>query len=138
MAWPDRPLGEQVEIDYCAPRGIPLSVFRGRVVYPGEPQWTGEDRQAIYDWLAKEVRTCQGCGQDLDESMQKDNAFAYKADGLRCHACYAVHVEAARLVGRKPSPTAGYDRYRITKREAPDGGVVVAATNGSETRAAGR
>jgi hypothetical protein len=137
MAWADRPLGEQVVVDYCAPRGIPLSVFCGRVVYAGDPQWTDDDRQAVYDWLAKQARTCSGCGQNLDESLQKDNAFAYKAAGLRCHACYAVHIEAARLIGGNPSPNAGYDRYRIMKREVPDGSVSDPGSNGSETQPVG-
>lgn len=122
MPWADRPLGEQVEIDYCAPRGIPLSVFHGRVVYPGDPQWTDDDRQAVYDWLAKEASRCSECGQDLHESMAKENSFAYVAEGVRCHACFAIASAAAKAEGAKLRNTAAW-RWKLTRREASNGSV---------------
>jgi hypothetical protein len=136
MAWADRPLGDQVEIGYCAPHGIPLSVFRGRVVYPGEPQWTDDDRRAVYDWLEHEARTCSECRQDLDESMRKENSFAYIAEGVRCHACWAVAVAHAEGEGSKAAKTAGW-RYKITKVGGAGGGVVQSGGNGKQAAAAG-
>lgn len=132
MAWADRPLGDQVEIGYCAPRGIPLSVFRGRVVYPGEAQWTDDDRVAVYDWLEHEANTCTNCGQDTRESMLKENSFAYRAEGVRCHSCYAIAAAAAAAEKGKTPATAGW-RWLLNKQEAGDGDVELASTNGSET-----
>jgi hypothetical protein len=114
VPWADRSGGEQVEIGYCAPRGIPLSVFRGRVVYPGDPQWTDDDRQAVYDWLEKEANTCTGCGQSLGESMKKENSFAYRAEGLRCHGCYAIKAAEAKAERGRVPVTAGW-RWLVTR-----------------------
>jgi hypothetical protein len=135
MAWADRTLGDQVEIGYCAPRGIPVTVFRGRVVYPGQPQWTDDDRQAVYDWLEHEARTCTGCGQDLDESMRKENSFAYIAEGVRCHSCWAIAVASAEGEGGKAAKTAGW-RYKITKVGA-GGSVIESGGNGQQAAQVG-
>ena len=116
MAWADRPPLEQAAINYCAPRGIPLSVFLGRVVYPGDPQWTDDDRDAAFEWLVEQSKRCSDCGQPLDECTAKDNSYAYHAEAVRCHACYAINVEASRLAGGKPSPAAGH-RYRVALRD---------------------
>lgn len=134
MPWTDRPLGEQVEIDYCAPRGIPLSVFHGRVVYPGDPQWTDDDRLAVYDWLEKEARTCPGCGQNIDESMAKENSFAYQADALRCHACYAIETARAKAERSKVPATAAWRRWAIRKLRSTNGDVDHASADVSQAQ----
>jgi hypothetical protein len=111
MAWADRTPTERSAIDYCVPHGIPLSVFCGRVVYPGEPQWLDDDRAAVWEWSS----LCSGCRQELSDSMQKANSFAYQAEALRCHGCYAIEAETARLNRDKTGPLAGINRYIVKK-----------------------
>jgi hypothetical protein len=91
-----------------------LSVFFGRNMYPGDPWWLPDDATVALEWQAEQDRKCPDCGQNADESMHIDNAYAYKATGLRCHSCYAINKEAARLAEDKPSKTAGF-RYQVTK-----------------------
>lgn len=81
---------EQAALDYCAPRGIPLSVFLGRIVYPGDPQWLEADTLAALEWETQQANRCSGCGQNLDESQKKDNAFVYQAAAVSCHGCQAI------------------------------------------------
>jgi hypothetical protein len=104
---------ERAALDYCAPRGIPLSVFLGRVIYPGDPQWLPEDTEAALWWQAN---VCS-CGQLLSESMDPANEKLYAAEGLWCFACRAIHREAVAMTGKNPyqdaDPTAG-TRYRFT------------------------
>lgn len=80
------------DLDYCAPRGIPLSVFRGRVVALGESQWSEDDWDAARQWQARENRRCQDCGQDLNETMGPDNFDKWNAEVVgHCDACRAGH-----------------------------------------------
>ena len=114
MGWADRPPAERAALDYCAPHGIPLSVFLyGRVVYPGDPQWTEDDVHAVFDWQADQANRCE-CGGDLTETMLKENAYAYKAKPLHCHRCRAIHRAAVARVKGKEDPLAGV-RWRIDK-----------------------
>lgn len=99
MAWADRPASERAALSYCGPRGIPLSVFLGRIVYPGEPLWLEGDALAAVDWDAYEHAKCPGCGQPRDECMaHEDAAPAYEVELLRCHSCSAAAAEG-RAVG---------------------------------------
>lgn len=117
MAWADRSDLEKVALGYCAPRGIPLSVFLGRTVYPGDPQWLFDDAQAAIDWQSDQNQRCDGCGQYRAESEKKENSFAYRAEARRCHACYAIDAKAAAIRKTKEDPLAG-TRYRLHKVEA--------------------
>lgn len=115
---------ERAALDYCAPRGIPLSVFLGRPVYPGNPQWLERDTQAAMWWQAN---VCTGCGQlltetmvDFDESNPR-REFEWQARGDWCHCCRAIHREALVMAGKNPhtdaDPTAGA-RFRIVGKPA--------------------
>jgi hypothetical protein len=109
---PDREPLEWAAIEYCAPRGIPLSRFLGALVYPGEPEWTDDDRLAALEWQAAQSRRCV-CGENLDESLSPDNEQAYRAVGVRCHACAAIASAAAEMAGHdKRDPLAGM-RWRF-------------------------
>ena len=67
VAWADRSPLEQAALRYCAPRGIPLSVFlEQRTVYPGQPHWTEDDTLAALDWQAEQDRRCPDCGEHAD------------------------------------------------------------------------
>ncbi len=100
MAWADRPPTEQVALAYCAPRGIALSVFLGRTVYPGDPGWLPDDTLAALDWQEYEATRCSGCGQPRDECMaHEDDAPAYEVTMTRCHACSAAAAEGKAFDG---------------------------------------
>lgn len=116
MPWEDRTPAEQAALDYCLPKGIAPSVLWGRIVGHGEPEWTHEDRQALFDWLTKEASRCTDCGADLGECMEVANRWAYTAEALWCHGCRAIHRESVRLSGpgAKESPLAG-TRYRFKR-----------------------
>lgn len=49
--------------------------------------------------------------------MKKENSFAYKAEALRCHSCYAIDAKAAALRKNKEDPLAGV-RFRAWRDEA--------------------
>lgn len=114
MAWADRSEVEQIALRYCAPRGIPLSVFRGRVVCPGDPAWLDGDFVAALEWQAYEDGKCPGCGQPASESMaDEDDSPAYEAEALRCHAC-KVRSITEREASNDGDPGAGL--YSIVRK----------------------
>lgn len=107
--------GEQAALAYCAPRGIPLSVFLGRVVNPGEAQWLERDTVLALEWAAAESRRCSGCGQNLDETTVDDSDELYDAVGVACGACKAIHRASQIAAGRDDlDPLAGM-RYRVER-----------------------
>lgn len=106
---------EQAALNYAAPRGIPLSVFLGRVVYPGDQQWTERDTAAAMWWQADQDRRCKTCGLYLDETMDPANEFKYEAEAVWCHGDRAMHRAALELAGRSyadADPMAG-TRFRF-------------------------
>ncbi|NUP49013.1 MAG: hypothetical protein HOW97_17160 [Catenulispora sp.] len=64
-------------------------MFLGRIVAPGDPLWTDDDRDWAMALMTYEADLCT-CGQPRSESMNADNEFAYAAEPLRCHACKAI------------------------------------------------
>jgi hypothetical protein len=86
---------ERLALSYCAPRGIPLSVFFGRVVGLGDQQWTQRDAQAAVLWELDQKAHCPGCGQPRNECMGPevdDDAPDYEVTETRCWACQARDV----------------------------------------------
>ena len=109
------------DLDYCAPHGIPLSVYRGRIVALGEAQWLEGDYQAAALWQARENARCTGCGLDLRETTKAENDDAYTAKGIRCHACKAMDLASRDAAGiDEPDPQAGM-RFRVTRDDETDG-----------------
>jgi hypothetical protein len=87
------------ELNYCAPRGIPRSIFLGRVwpnpADPTEPQWLPEDSEAALAWEIERALICQ-CGHFADEVWDAAGAdLEFEAVPHRCHAC-AEKERAAR------------------------------------------
>jgi hypothetical protein len=119
----DRTPYEQAALDYCAPKGIPLSVFL--------EVWSEADQLAALEWQALEARKCPN-GHDITESTLKDNSYAYRADPVRCHACYAIHAAEAQLHHHSSDQNAG-TLWQLTKLEAGNGRVDNPAATGSET-----
>lgn len=71
---------------YCGPRGIPHSVFLGRVVRPGtDPTWLQSDREDALAWQAHENRRCGSCGTHPDE--WDEDKSAYHAHLHQCKGC---------------------------------------------------
>jgi len=86
----DLSLEERLGLSYCAPRGIPLSVFFGRVVGLGDPQWTQLDTQAAVLWEIEQKSHCSGCGRPRNEChVPEDEAPDYEVILTRCRACEA-------------------------------------------------
>lgn len=80
---------------------MPRSVFLGRVVAPGEPLWTAEDRAWSIALLEYEADLCSGCGQPRSQSMDAENEFRFQPTVLVCHGCRAVAKESERLAESK-------------------------------------
>lgn len=109
----DRTPLEQAALNYCAPRGIPLSEMLGRTVYPGEPRWLPDDLQAALEWQAEQAGKCSGCGQNLDDTTGEVNFDKWNAEGITCDACRAISRTAHTAAGRDDlDPLAG-KRYRV-------------------------
>lgn len=132
MGWADRTPVERAALRYCAPHGIPLSVFLGRVIYPGDQQWLEDDTQAAFDWMVYDASRCPGCGNDREEALAKENSFGYRVEVLWCHGCRAIHradVRFANEAGQKAqeSPLAGAV-HRFTHTPGDDGGDIELAS----------
>lgn len=71
---------------YCGPRGIPLSVFLGRIVRPGvDPQWLPSDRDDALAWQAWDGQRCKSCGTHPDDWAE--DKMAYHAHLHECRGC---------------------------------------------------
>lgn len=66
---------------------MPHSVFTGRVVRDGAPQWTAADTALGVALRVLESVTCAGCGADRRESMDASAEFEWRAEAVRCHGC---------------------------------------------------
>ena len=124
---PDRSPYEQAALNYCAPRGIPLSEF----LYV----WSDEDRWAALDWQAEQDRRCSGCGQDLEQTLGPGSFDKWNAEvSGHCDGCRALHRAASIDAGKDDlDPTVGV-RYRIWRDT--DGRVDNTSTAVGETRTA--
>lgn len=89
-------------------------MFLGRVVGAGEPQWTDEDRQLVFAWRDEESER-HTCGRPAAESFAKDNAWAYRAEVVRCHACAALERAVHDYTKQDGADSAGiYPRFVTT------------------------
>ncbi|HKN38787.1 MAG TPA: hypothetical protein VJ456_06740 [Acidimicrobiia bacterium] len=89
---------------YCGPRGIPHSVFLGRVVGPDDPQWLPSDREDAMAWSAHEARRCKHCGTHPEEWAE--DGMAYHAHMTACRGCRQLQ----RLQNSKQAQEAGDGR----------------------------
>lgn len=116
---------EKVALGYCAPHGIPLSVFLGRVVYPGDPVWLERDAQAAVWWS----QLCKDCGHHPDETFGPGQQDKWNAEmSGHCDTCRALNRAAIAADGRDDavSPSVGA-RFRIWRdQEVSDGDVELA------------
>lgn len=90
-------------MQYCGAHGIPRSVFLGRVVTPGEPEWLPEDAVAALRWQAEQDALCAGCHQPRSESF--DRAARYNVKSHTCQGC-AAREQASWLAQKNHSKNA--------------------------------
>ncbi len=91
------------------PLGIPYSVFSGRVVAPGKPQWTAQDRDMALSYLAHKAPECPNCRTRADE--WKSDPDAYVVADYECEGCARLAAERDNLPD-DPSEAERYMRGR--------------------------
>jgi hypothetical protein len=125
---------EKAALEYCAPHGIPLSVFHdGRVVYPGNREWLPRDVQAAMWWLAK-----SGCGHDPDKTVGAHNEDTWNASIVGyCDACRAMHRAAMVKAGRDELDPLVGARYRLWRDKESNGHIQDRKSDGRQTEPAG-
>jgi len=67
-------------MDYCGPKGIPLSEFLS---------WSVDDQDAALSWQQRENRRCPGCGThpgDWNET-EGGSRYAWHGEILSCPGC---------------------------------------------------
>ena len=125
--WLDDPLEVAVR-DFCFGDGrcLPPSIFLGRVVKRGEPEWTTEDRVAALEWAAHQKSLCPGCGGPRVETFDIAMDDHYDVTALQCHKCAARDRKAWNLnSGRDPGEPPLFGQFFITEpdEDAPIRGV---------------
>jgi hypothetical protein len=116
---------ERMALDYCAPHGVPLSVFLGRTVYPGEPLWLVRDAEAAMWWQAEQSWRCTECGLDTRQTVGPAHEDKWNAElSGHCDGCRAAERARADLNGNDhPAQHAGA-RLRFWRDEEVTGGDV--------------
>lgn len=94
-------------VDFACSHGIPLSVFDGRPVGPGDPVWTPEDQAVALVWQEEQAMRCPGCGHPLDETTDDRHVTAWHAQAVVCHACAAKDLKLARIAEGSAFDRAG-------------------------------
>lgn len=89
----ERDVALRLEMDYCAPHGLPHSHFLG-----GPAGWTGHDRELALAWLMRRNATCPGCGTRPDE-WQRD-PYAYVPTPVLDKGCEVLKGAESQLEDR--------------------------------------
>ena len=76
---------------------MPPSVLMGRVVRPGDPQWTQGDTDMAVALMELEAGTCTGCGLPREQTLAHEgDGFRFTAQPVRCRGCEAMDRESRR------------------------------------------
>lgn len=78
-----------MELGYSAPRGIPLSILRGRVPVDGEPYWLDDDRRWVLAWQFNEQSKLP-CGCYPEDTTGPENDDRFVASPQVCHRHKAI------------------------------------------------
>lgn len=86
-----------LDLKYATEHGIPLSIYYGREVSPGEAVWLPEDRDYVTAYVIEQSLYCPECGTrpdewDVDVGGRPD---AYIAESYRCRGCELREIESA-------------------------------------------
>jgi len=103
-------------MQYCGPRGIPHSVFLGRVVGPDQPMWLDADREKAMWWSIYKAQTCPECGTRPAEWA--DDLDAYEPEPHHCRGCEVLAQGQDHLENNRRSYRRG-TTMRLTRRK-PD------------------
>lgn len=81
-------------MQYCGPRGIPLSRFLS---------WPVSDQEAALAWMAHESRRCGQCGTHLDDWKEAEGGSrtAYHAEQFSCPGCARIGQAQTALRDQK-------------------------------------
>lgn len=85
------------------------------------PEWTDEDRELVFAFLAWEASLCPGCRHPLAETMKAENEERYRGvlEG-RCHRCTALEIEQEKHQ-KKDHPSALLVTVKLTDPEPEQG-----------------
>lgn len=120
------PLAAVYEFCFGDGRAVPPSIFLGRVVPKGAPEWLPEDREAALEWQAYQRSLCPGCKRPRHESFDIAMDDHYDVTPLRCNACYARDSKAwNRNAGRAPDEPPQFGEFYIVQ---PDGDAPIPQT----------
>jgi hypothetical protein len=103
-------------MEYCGPRGIPHSVFLGRIVGPTEPQWLDADRNKATWWLIHQRQTCPECGTRDEEWAADEDAYVPAMHF--CRGC-AVKTRADDEFERKRKQYRRGTTVQLTRNPIP-------------------
>jgi hypothetical protein len=108
-------------------RALPLSIFLGRVMPDGQPEWLPEDRLAALEWVVHQRSLCPGgCGQPRSESFAEGNDDLYDVTLIQCHACAARDRRLWSMSGGDPQAAPPFGICTIVTPEVADAVVDVA------------
>jgi len=99
-------------MNYVGPRGIPHSIFMGRVREPGEPEWLPEDRAKALEWLVFDQTRCSGCGRHHHE-WQDDNGkelrdLPFAPTPVYCATCHMLEDARVEMLPSEPEAKRGW------------------------------
>lgn len=66
-------------------------------------RWDADDQGKALAWVVEQRTKCDTCGT-FPWMWDDDHPDAYIADGLHCHGCHALEVEADRRKDDPPDP----------------------------------
>lgn len=104
-----------VAVRYACEHGIPLSVFLGRVVEPGEPVWDEDDRDVALGYTLWISGVCGSCGlHRLDWEHERDETW--KGTIVTCFGCVELADTRAQIPDSVSAERRATQRVFLTPR----------------------
>lgn len=97
-------------MEYCGPRGIPLSTFL---------QWPPDDQLAALSWSSEDRVRCPHCG--TAEWEWEEDGDAYRAEPRVCRGCHRRGVEEQQLRKQETAMPGIYVRLTKDHKGGVDG-----------------
>lgn len=106
-------------IRFACEHGIPASVFFGRVVRPGEPQWLAEDTETAVAFEQWAGQICGGCGlHPLDWPSERDETWKGRID--TCFGCAEIGDTRSMIPKSMSEARRSSIRVHLVPRSAPE------------------